>query len=155
MLYYCTLYSAVKYTKAWLIVEDARMWQWTPDMKELMWLDLRMYVHIFESSQLEASYVGDLLFSSSWLGFPSTSSISRSHPTSEPPVCSAAQSCPILCNRMYCIQPGSFVRGISQARVLEWVAISFSRGSSRPRDQNQVSHIVGRCFTVWATREAL
>ena len=50
--------------------------------------------------------------------------------------------------------PGSSVHGIFQARVLEWVAISFSRGSSRPRDRTQVSHIVGRRFTVWATREA-
>ena len=43
--------------------------------------------------------------------------------------------------------------GFFQARVLEWVAISFSRASSRPRDWTQVSCIVGRCFTVWATRE--
>ena len=42
---------------------------------------------------------------------------------------------------------------IFQARVLEWVAISFSRGSSQPRNQIQVSHIVGRHFTIWATRE--
>ena len=39
-------------------------------------------------------------------------------------------------------------------RVLEWVAISFSRGSSWPRDWTWVSHIAGRCFTLWATREA-
>ena len=50
-------------------------------------------------------------------------------------------------------QPDSSVHGIFQARIMEWVAISFSRGSSRPRDQTQVSHIVGRHFTVWATRE--
>ena len=43
--------------------------------------------------------------------------------------------------------------GFFQARVLKWVAISFSRGSSWPRDRTQVSCIVGRCFTVWATRE--
>ena len=49
--------------------------------------------------------------------------------------------------------PGSSVHGISQARILEWVAISFSRGSSRPRDRTQVSHIIGRRFTVWTTRE--
>ena len=41
--------------------------------------------------------------------------------------------------------PGSSVHGIFQARVLEWVAISFSRGSSQPRDQTQVSCIAGRC----------
>ena len=39
------------------------------------------------------------------------------------------------------------------ARILEWVAIPFSRRPSRPRDWTQVSHIVGRCFTIWATRE--
>ena len=44
--------------------------------------------------------------------------------------------------------------GILQARILEWVAISFSRGSSRPRDQTPVSCIAGRCFTLWATGEA-
>ena len=43
-------------------------------------------------------------------------------------------------------------RGILQARILEWIAISFSRGSSRPRDWNQVSHIAGRCFNLWVTR---
>ena len=48
-----------------------------------------------------------------------------------------------LCNPMYCSLPGSSLHGILQARVLEWVAISFSRGSSRPRDQTPVSHIPG------------
>ena len=46
-----------------------------------------------------------------------------------------AESCPTLCHSMDCSLPGSSVRGISQASILEWVAISFSRGSSRPRDQ--------------------
>jgi len=46
------------------------------------------------------------------------------------------------------------VHGILQARILEWVAFPFSRGSSQPRDQTQVSHIVGRFFTSWATRES-
>ena len=50
---------------------------------------------------------------------------------------------------MDCILPGSSVYEIFQARILEWVAISFSR-SSQPRDWTQVSHIVGRRFTVWA-----
>ena len=43
---------------------------------------------------------------------------------------------------------GSFFQGIFQARVLKWVTISFSRGSSQPRDRTQVCHIVGRCFTL-------
>ena len=49
--------------------------------------------------------------------------------------CASAQSCPTLCDRVDCSPPGSSVRGILQARILEWVAVSFSRGSSRPRDQ--------------------
>ena len=49
--------------------------------------------------------------------------------------------------------PGSSVYVILQARILEWVAIPFSRGSSRPRDRTRVSHIAGRFFTGWATRE--
>ena len=54
---------------------------------------------------------------------------------------------------MDCILPGSSVHGILQAIVLEWIAISFSRGSSRPRDRTQVSHILDRRFTFWTTRE--
>ena len=50
--------------------------------------------------------------------------------------------------------PGSSVHGVFQAVVLEWIAISFSRVSSRPRDQTWVSRIVDRRFTIWATREA-
>ena len=65
-----------------------------------------------------------------------------------------AQSCPTLCNPMDCSPPGSSVHGILQARILEWVAISFSRRSSWPRDRTQVSHIAGRRFNLWATREA-
>ena len=59
-----------------------------------------------------------------------------------------AQLCLILADPMDCSPPGSSVHGILQARILEWVAISFSRGSSQPRDPTQVSHIVGRRFTV-------
>ena len=49
--------------------------------------------------------------------------------------------------------PGSSIHGIFQARILEWVAISFSRRSSLPRDWTQVSRIAGRFFTNWATRD--
>ena len=49
---------------------------------------------------------------------------------------------------------GYMVHGILQSRILEWVAGPFSRGSPQPKDQTQVSHIAGRFFTVWATREA-
>ena len=54
---------------------------------------------------------------------------------------------------MDCSLPGSSVHGIFQAIVLEWIAISFSRGSSQLRDQTRVSRIVDRHFTIWATRE--
>ena len=64
------------------------------------------------------------------------------------------QSCPTLCDPMNCSLPCSSIRGILQTRILEWVAISFSRRSSQPRDWSWVSHIAGRCFTIWATREA-
>ena len=50
--------------------------------------------------------------------------------------------------------PGSYVHGILQARILEWVAISFSKGFPQPRDRTWVSCIAGRCFILWATREA-
>ena len=66
-----------------------------------------------------------------------------------------AQSCPTLCNPMDCSLSGSSVHGIFQTTVLEWIAISFSRGSSQPRNRTRVSRIAGRCFTVWATREAI
>ena len=64
-----------------------------------------------------------------------------------------AQWCPALHDSMDCSPPGSSVHGILQARILEWVAFPFSRGSSQPRDQTQVSRIAGDFFTIWATRE--
>ena len=53
---------------------------------------------------------------------------------------------PTLCDPMDCSLSGFSVHGIFQARVLEWIAISFSRGSSRPRNRTWVSHITGRRF---------
>ena len=59
-----------------------------------------------------------------------------------------AQSCPTLCNPMDCSPPGSSIHGILQTRILEWVAISFSRGTARPRVRTPVSCIAGRRFTL-------
>ena len=56
------------------------------------------------------------------------------------------QSCPALCDPVDCSLPGFSIHGILQARMLGWVAISFSRGSYQPRDRTQVSHIGGRLF---------
>ena len=65
-------------------------------------------------------------------------------------LCLVAQWSPAPCNPMDCSPPGCSVHGIPQARILEWVAIPASRGSSQPRDRTQISHIAGRFFTVWA-----
>ena len=65
-----------------------------------------------------------------------------------------ARSCPTLCDPRDCSPPDSSVHGILQTRILEWVAISFSRGSSQPRDQTWISYIEGRFFTIGATQEA-
>ena len=63
------------------------------------------------------------------------------------------QSCPSLCKPLNYSLPGSSVHGISQARILAWVAISSSRWSSCPRHQTQVCCLAGRFFTIWATRK--
>ena len=68
-------------------------------------------------------------------------------------MCLAAQSCLTLCDPMDNRPPGSSVHWVLQARILEWVAMPFSRESSQARDQTQLSHIAGRLFTIWATRE--
>ena len=57
------------------------------------------------------------------------------------------------CDPMDCSPPGSSVYGSLQAKILEWVAVPFSRGSSWPRGRTWVSRIAGRFFTIWATRE--
>ena len=59
-----------------------------------------------------------------------------------------AQSCQTPCNPIDCNPPGSSVHGILQGRILEWIAVLFSKGSSQLRDQTQVSCIAGRSFTV-------
>ena len=72
-------------------------------------------------------------------------------------MCSVIQSCLTLCDPMDCSPPGSSVHGIFLARILEWVAISYSRGFSQPRDQTAslaYSALAGRLFTTRTTWEA-
>ena len=72
-------------------------------------------------------------------------------------LCVHAQSCLTLCDLMDCSPPGSSVHGVFQARMLEWVAISFFRGSSQPRDQTCISCVscIGKQILYhWATWEA-
>ena len=66
----------------------------------------------------------------------------------------AAESCLTLCDLMESNPPDSSVHGILQERILEWVAIPFSRGSSWPKDWTQVSCTAGKFLTIWPTREA-
>ena len=72
-------------------------------------------------------------------------------PSVDSPVLSVAQSGPTLCDPMDYSPTGSSVHGILQARMLEWIAMPFSRGSSQPRDRTWVSCIAGRLFTIWVT----
>ena len=69
-------------------------------------------------------------------------------------VCLVTQLCPTLWDFMNCSPPGSSVHGILQARILEWVAIPFPRGSSQHKNQIQVSCIAGWFFTITVTRDA-
>ena len=66
-------------------------------------------------------------------------------------LCLLGQSSPTLCDPMNCSPPCSYALGILQARILEWVAMPSSRGSSQSREQTQVSHTAGGFFTIWAT----
>ena len=69
-------------------------------------------------------------------------------------VCLGTQLCPAFCYLMDCSPPDSSVHWILQAKILEWVAIPFSKGSSQPKDQIHVSYTAGRFFTISAPREA-
>ena len=75
------------------------------------------------------------------------------HDLHECAMCLVDQSCLALWDPMDYSSPGPFAHGIFQARILDWVAISSSRGSSQPRDWNFVSCIAGGFFTCWAIRE--
>ena len=109
------------------------------------------------------SFASPISYSSSpWVLTKHTDSANRGNDLCVPHLtCGEAlvsQSCPSLWDPRHCSPPGSSVHGILQARILEWVGIQFSRGSSRPRDWTLVSCvfcIAGGFFTIWATREAV
>ena len=108
-------------------------------------------------------YIGWGHMANSWKGTPNVYFIcwEQTEPSSEVSwqlnysESEVAQSCPTLCDPMDCSLQGFSIHGIFQARIVEWVTISFSRGSSRPRDGTRVSHIGGRCFNLWATWKQL
>ena len=68
-------------------------------------------------------------------------------------LCLVSQLSLTLCDPMDCSPPGFSVHWILQARILEWVVVPFSRESSQPRDQTQVSCFAGRFYTIWVTRK--
>ena len=112
--------------------------------------------HIHPLSFLNSYLLSGTKKCSGLVGYITWSGLTISHFYNDPLFFSlseseVAQSCPTLCDPMDCSLPGSSLHGILQARVLEWVAISFSRGSSRPRDRTRVSLIPGRRFNLWAT----
>ena len=84
-----------------------------------------------------------------WSSNPTPGHISRQTVIWKDTKVEVVQSCPTLCDPL-----DYTIHGILQARILEWVAFPFSRGSSWPRDRTQVFHIAGGFFTGWATREA-
>ena len=121
--------------------------RWFPALWPLLWTTLSLDCHVSPPRCLaqglqRKQVAGSMGWTESLMG--------RTVFTEESEV---TQSWPTLCDPMDCSLPGASVHGIFQARILEWVAISFSRRSSWPRDWTWVSHIVSRRFTVWATRE--
>ena len=123
-------------------------WFWTPSLCNCEAITL--------SHPVVASVAVPVSYSKCQVSIPSvTPSLFRS--SLENLACVRAkllQSCPTLRDPVDCSLPGSSVHRILQARMLQWVAISFSRAFSWPRAQTQVSCIAGRLFIDWATREA-
>ena len=102
--------------------------------------------HPFSSVCSDKHHVSSLLTADPW-----ASALDTGFSKLMEHVCLVAQSCLTLCDPTDCSPPGSSVHGILQARILGWIVISFSRGSSQPRKWNLVSRTAGRFFTNWAT----
>ena len=118
-------------------------------MRELRPREVKLLAHAHRASQSLSLYLPQTL-----LIFVCNTSIYFiyfQYPSSCHCVCLLSLS---LVSLLFVTLPGSYVHRILQARILQWVAIPFSRGSSQPRDWTQVSCIAGRLFTIWATREA-
>ena len=108
---------------------------------------------LFTSSSSEHTLCGgsDHLLSRVRPGDPAALSCNQGESGPGPKVKSereVAQACPTLCHPMECSPPGSSVHGIFQARILEWVAISFSRDLPHPRIEPESSALAGRLFTI-------
>ena len=102
--------------------------------------------HPFSSVHSDKHHVSSLLTTDPW-----ASALDTGFSKLIEHVCLVTQSCLTSCDPIDCSPPGSSVHGTLQARILGWVVISFSRGSSQPRKWNLVSRTAGRFFTNWAT----
>ena len=129
--YFCLFFT---YRRIWHI--NTCFWQ-NPEVSKVSWRYLK-YNRIFSVNIFTIRY-----------------NISTSKFWSYCCCCLVAKLCLTLYDLMNYSPSGSSIRGISQARILEWVAISFSRGSSQPRDQTCISCIAGRFFYHWANWEEL
>ena len=125
------LWFSLSVIKGWLF--SSHKWMWELDHKEGWALKNQCFWTVVLEKTLESPL--------------DCKEIKPASPKGEVKV---AQSCPALCDPM-----DYTVLGILQARILEWVAFPFSKGSSQPRDGTQISLMAGRFLTGWAAREAL
>ena len=136
--------SLCEYTTFCLSIHPS-MDTWTASVFQLMWIRL-LFTWMF--GKVHGTWrFGDLV-SILWGIYPEVQLVDHKVKVL------VAQSCLRLCNSMDCSPPGSSVHGMLQAKLLEWVAIPFSRESSWPRNWIQVSCVAGRLLTIWATRKA-
>ena len=139
------LQASLSFTISWSLLKLMSIESVMPSNHLILCHSLLLLPSIFPSIE---SFPMSWLFASSGQSIRALDSASASVLPMNQSISSGAQSCLTLCDPIDCSPPGSSIHGIFQARVLEWVAISFSRGSSKPRDRTRVSHIVGRRFTI-------
>ena len=130
MPYYCTKFHWLGKTRNWKQCLPSRTTEWRSDLFFSLCIFITSdLIHVFKKISVYMINNNNII------------------PLLEVKV---TQLCLTLCDPM-----DYTVHGTLQARILEWIALPFSRGSSQPRDRTQVSPIAGRFFTSWATREAL
>jgi len=141
--------SLTQWTWVWVI---SRSWWWTGRLGLLQSMGSLRVRHDWATElnwTLHRSYTNRVTIYSLVILF---SQFSQLWTSQVPCLCEVFQSCLTFWDRMDCSLQGSSVHGISQASIMDWASISFSRRSSLPTDQILVSHIAGRLFTIWATR---
>ena len=141
-------------TTVLLVFHPTSLRQVVGKSSERIYIYINLLLKVGNFIELGVMYLYDLICPPWW----TPGVMIRKCLTSNVCACSVSQSCLTLCDPMNCSPPGSSVHGISQARILEWVAISFSGGSSRSGDRtciSWVSCIGGQILYHWATGEAL